>query len=132
MSQDEHESLFDSMPPPAVLDRRHFERFSVTWDVDCMTQDTFLYASIVNISEMGIFVQTTNSLPLGTRLALRFAPPGHEEFELTGTVAWLNPLRDDGDNLNPGMGIRFAGLTAEARERLVDVIRTIAYVREPA
>jgi type IV pilus assembly protein PilZ len=32
------------------------------------------------------------------------------------------------DNPNPGMGIRFIDLTLEARERLIDTVRTIAYV----
>ena len=36
------------------------------------------------------------------------------------------------DNLNPGMGVRFLDLTIDARERLVDVIHTIAYVRDEA
>ena len=31
---------------------------------------------------------------------------------------------------NPGMGIRFVNLSLEERERLVDTIRTIAYVRD--
>ena len=40
------------------------------------TEDTFLYACITNISAMGIFVRTDTPLPVGTRLTLRFAPPG--------------------------------------------------------
>jgi type IV pilus assembly protein PilZ len=32
-------------------------------------------------------------------------------------------------NPNPGMGVRFVGLTDEARERLIELVRTIAYVR---
>jgi type IV pilus assembly protein PilZ len=47
-------------------------------------------------------------------------------------VAWINPVRADGDNPNPGMGIRFIDLSPENRERLVEVVRTIAYVREPS
>jgi type IV pilus assembly protein PilZ len=131
MNNDEHHALFDTVPPPAV-NRRASDRYDVTWAVDCMAEDTFLYASITNISEMGIFVRTTAPLPVGTRLLLIFAPPGYEAFKLVGTVAWLNRLREDGDNLNPGMGVRFAGLTLDDRERLVDVIRTIAYVRDPS
>jgi type IV pilus assembly protein PilZ len=43
----------------------------------------------------------------------------------------VNPLRADGDNPNPGMGIKFVNLKLEQRERLVEVIRTIAYLRDP-
>ena len=131
MSNDEHRALFDTIPPSAS-DRRIYDRFEVTWAVDCVADDTFLYASIANISEMGIFVRTIDPLPVGTGLSLQFAPPGYESFRLRGVVAWLNRVREDGDNPNPGMGIRFVGLTLDDRERLVEIIRTIAYVREPS
>lgn len=116
----------------AAAERRSHDRFDVEWDVDCVADDTFLYASITNISAMGIFVQTTKPLVVGTRLMLSFSPPGHKPFKLEGKVAWVNKVRDDGDNPNPGMGVRFNKLSPEDRERLVEVIRTIAYVREPA
>ncbi len=116
------------MPPGS--ERRIADRYEVTWSVDCETEDTFLYASITNISEMGIFVQTREPLAVGTKLVLRFAPPGMvEPFVLNGTVQWINPVRPLGDNPNPGMGIRFDALTPADRERIVEVIRTIAYVR---
>ncbi len=113
-------------------ERRKGDRVDVTWAVDCVADDTFLYASIANISEMGIFVRSTEPLALGTRVSLSFAPPGHEPFKLTGEVAWINPVRASGDNPNPGMGIRFVDLTPANRERIVEVVRTIAYVREPS
>lgn len=103
----------------------------MTWSVDCETEDTFLYASIANISEMGIFVRTTEPLPVGTQMTLRFAAPSMAEpFVLRGTVQWVNPVRPHKDNPNPGMGIRFAELTPDDRERLVEAIHTIAYLRE--
>lgn len=125
-----------SVPPSAETDahdRRSSERIAVTWSVDCRTGATFLYASIRNISEMGIFVETRDPLPVGTTLTLFFAPPGSDDpFLLTGRVQWVNKLKPLADNPNPGMGIRFVDLTSEARERLVEVIHTIAYVRYDA
>jgi type IV pilus assembly protein PilZ len=112
------------------VERRNFDRYEVEWAVDCVASDTFLYASITNISEMGIFVRTTSPLRLSTKMRLTFAPPGGESFKLEGCVAWVNNVREDGDNPNPGMGIRFVNLKPEERERLVEVIRTIAYLRE--
>ena len=114
-----------------LADRRNFDRYDVEWSVDCVASDTFLFASITNISEMGIFVRTTEPLRMGTRLRLTFAPPGTESFQLEGTIAWVNPVRPDGDNPNPGMGIKFVNLSLDERERLVEVIRTIAYLRDP-
>ena len=101
------------------------------WPVDCRTEDTFLYASITNISELGIFVRTDDPLVVGTRVTLRFAPDGADaSFELSGVVQWVNPLRPLADNPNPGMGIHFDRLTPDDRERIVEAIHTIAYVRD--
>jgi type IV pilus assembly protein PilZ len=115
---------------PPASNRRSAERIDVTWSVDCETEDTFLYANITNISEMGIFVRTQEPLEVGTRLTLKFSPPGTEEpFIATGQVQWVNPVRMLADNPNPGMGIRFVNLTADERERLVEMVHTIAYIR---
>ncbi len=116
---------------PPVSNRRGSDRIEVTWSVDCESRDTFLYASIANISEFGIFVRTHEPLEVGTRLTLNFTPPGSDEpFVLHGQVQWVNAVRMLADNPNPGMGIRFVDLTAEARSRLIDTVRTIAYVRD--
>lgn len=115
----------------AADNRRNFDRYDVEWAVDCVASDTFLFASITNISEMGIFVRTTDPLRTGTRMRLTFAPPGGLGFSLEGMVTWINPVKDDGDDLNPGMGIKFVNLQLDQRERLVEVIRTIAYLRDP-
>jgi type IV pilus assembly protein PilZ len=128
---DEHPKASERPPPPS--DRRSSERIEVTWSVDCETEDTFLYANITNISEMGIFVRTHDPLEVGTRLTLRFAPPGQvEPFIVAGQVQWINPIRMLSDNPNPGMGILFIELTDEYRERLIGCVRTIAYVRDAA
>jgi type IV pilus assembly protein PilZ len=120
----------DSQAPPGDLDNRRADRFAVAWSVDCETEETFLYASIRNISELGIFVATREPLNIGTRVTLRFSPTVEQAFVLSGVVQWINPVRLLADNRNPGMGIRFVELTLDDRERLVQAIRTIAYVRE--
>ena len=123
----------DEQAGQSPIDRRTAERVDVTWSVDCETEDTFLYASIANISELGIFVRTTEPLEIGTSLTLRFAPPGlRAPFVLEGVVQWINPVKVLAENRNPGMGVRFVNITPADRERLVDAIRTIAYVRETA
>lgn len=114
-----------------MSNRRGSDRIEVTWSVDCESRETFLYASIANISEFGIFVRTQEPLEVGTRLTLTFAPPGSDEpFVLHGQVQWVNAVRMLADNPNPGMGIRFVDLPTESRARLIDTVRTIAYVRD--
>ena len=47
---------------------------------------------------------------------------------LDGEVTWLNPHREKGENLNPGMGVRFVDLTPERREQVVALVKTVAYL----
>ena len=117
-------------PEPDHDDRRAAQRVEVTWSVDCETADTFLYASIRNISALGIFVGTNDPLAVGTELTLHFSPPDHAPFVLRGIVQWVNPFRQGKENLNPGMGVRFLDLASSERERLVEVVKTIAYLRD--
>lgn len=118
-----------SVPPDGVSERRSYDRIPVAeWAVDYSSGETFLYSYIQNISAMGIFVYSREPLPRGATLKLRFQPPGEAPFDLEGEVAWVNPYREGGENLNPGMGVRFVNLDAETRERLVELVKTIAYL----
>jgi type IV pilus assembly protein PilZ len=110
-------------------DRRQWERVLVDLEVDYRGEDTFLFAYITDISAMGIFVRTNSPEPPGTRLNLRFSPPGMKPVECEGTVIWINPYRPgDRENLNPGMGIKFTDLTYDQREQIKELVRTFAYL----
>lgn len=111
-------------------ERRIHERYDTSIAVDYSSGDTFLFAYLQNISEMGIFVRTDHPAPLGTTLDLRFHVDGGEPLVLEGVVSWINPVREGGDNPNPGMGVRFDGLTPEKREQVVALVKTVAYLRD--
>jgi type IV pilus assembly protein PilZ len=111
-------------------ERREHKRFETSFAVDYTSGDTFLFAYLQNISEMGIFIRTDNPVDVGTELKLRFQVPDEEPLLIEGEVIWVNPYRESGDNLNPGMGVRFERLTPELREQIVELVRTIAYLRE--
>ncbi|MFO0605355.1 MAG: TIGR02266 family protein [Polyangiales bacterium] len=115
-------------PLPPGAERRSAPRYEVTWSVDCDDGETFLYASITNISALGIFIATRSPPPAGTAVTLRFTPPGEREFDLRGEVAWVNPVREDRENINPGFGVRFIALDPDMRERLVSLVHAIAYL----
>jgi type IV pilus assembly protein PilZ len=117
---------------PDGSDRRTYERFPTRLSVDYSSGDTFLFSYIQNISEMGIFVRSDDPLPVGTHLHLRFGTGEDPPLELSGEVVWINPIRPGGDNPNPGMGVRFSELTPDLRERIVELVRTIAYLRTDA
>jgi Tfp pilus assembly protein PilZ len=111
--------------------RRSTDRPAVAWDVDCAIESTFLYVPLCNAAKLGIFLYTTDPLEIGTPVALRFLPRhAQQPFVVTGKVQWVNPVRALASNRNPGMGITLLGITPAEREHLVEVIHTIAYLRD--
>jgi type IV pilus assembly protein PilZ len=109
--------------------RRAALRVLVNLEVDYASEDNYLFAYITDISETGIFVRTTTPEPPGTHLNLRFSADGSGPLELEGEVIWVNPYRPGApDNLHPGMGIRFAGLDDDLRDRLLQLVRRFAYL----
>ena len=113
-------------------ERREHQRFDTSIAVDYASGETFLFAYLQNISEMGIFIRTDHPSTVGTRLRLRFHVEEEEPLTLDGEVTWINPLRASGDNLNPGMGVRFMELSADKREQVVSLVRTVAYLHDDA
>ncbi len=120
----------DGADAQGPAERRSHERFDTSFQVDYASGDTFLYAYITNISEMGIFIRSETPAARGTALTLRFAAPDGTTLVLPGVVAWVNPVRPGRENPNPGMGIRFLDLAPETREHIVALVRTVAYLRD--
>jgi uncharacterized protein (TIGR02266 family) len=119
--------IADALPSDA--ERRRSPRVLVDLEVDYASEDNYLFAYITDINVTGIFVRTTSPEVLGTQLNLRFSPDDSGPIEIEGEVIWVNPYRPGTpDNLHPGMGIRFAGLDDELRDRLLGLIRRFAYL----
>lgn len=113
-------------------ERRRAKRYDVKLHADVTADDAFLFAYVSNISEMGIFLASENPQPVGTVLKLRFKPiEAVEDFEVEGEVVWVNPVRKDvEENINPGMGVKFVNLDEERREKILNLIKTIAYLHD--
>lgn len=112
-------------------ERRRSTRYRVKMQVDYSSGENFLFSYIDNISEVGIFLSSMNPLKPGTCLTLRFPVEGTtRSFSVKGEVVWINPYNKNGENLNPGMGIRFVGVTEDQKKRIQDLIKTIAYIHE--
>jgi type IV pilus assembly protein PilZ len=78
-------------------------------------------------------VATNTPFEVGAQVDMRFAPGGAmEPFSLPGRVQWVNKSSALRQSKNEGMGIQFVNLSPEDRERLVEVIHTIAYLRDSA
>ena len=114
------------------IERRRAPRVLVDWAVDYRASDNFLYAYISDISTLGIFVRTKTPEAPGTRLNLRFTPPGNASIELEGQVSWINPPKEDDAPRQPGMGIEFINVTDSQRDQLMQLVRTFAYLDDEA
>jgi uncharacterized protein (TIGR02266 family) len=114
---------------PTDAERRGTPRVLVHLEVDCESEDNYLFSYITDISATGIFVRTTTPEQPGTRLQLRLSAEDTGSVEVEGEVIWINPYRPGTpDNLHPGMGIRFVKLDSEVRDRLFELIRRFAYL----
>jgi type IV pilus assembly protein PilZ len=105
--------------------------------VDYRSDETFLFAKITDISNMGIFVATTNPPPVGETVELRFNVPaeyansmadGPTVLTLKGSVQWITDGPPNAES--PGMGLKFADPDEVTAARIVELVRTIAYVAD--
>jgi uncharacterized protein (TIGR02266 family) len=79
-------------------------------DVEVIVGDQKITATTGNISLGGLFVETTQTFPLQTRLQVRFQIATQPEpIEVSGEVRWVE---SGGPEQPSGMGIRFQGLRA--------------------
>jgi Tfp pilus assembly protein PilZ len=81
---------------------------------------------------MGIFIRTPTPESPGKRLNLRFCPPGGEPLELEGQVIWINPPREGEPGRQAGMGLKFVDMTQRQRDKVMDLVRTFAYLDDEA
>ncbi|QQR88538.1 MAG: PilZ domain-containing protein [Myxococcales bacterium] len=116
--------------PSDAIDRRKHERFLASISVDYTHGDTFLFSYIHDISEMGIFIRSDDPLEIGSELTLRFNDEQGEPLEIEGEVVWINHVREAAHDGTPGMGVQFKNLGAADRERVFNLVKTIAYLRE--
>ena len=67
----------------------------------------FFFGYARNLSVGGLFIQTTNPKPPGTKVRLQFSPQrGLPAIECSAEVIWTRPFDVRSQDL-PGMGLRF-------------------------
>ena len=116
-----------------VPERRRAPRYAINLEVDCKAPSTFLFASIADISELGVFVATENPPDVGTQLELSFSGKARKaeaestRIAVTGIVQWKNTIESAG---HIGVGVRFIDLDAATQLALHDLIETVSYLGE--
>lgn len=73
----------------------------------------------------GLFIESSNPLPIGTKIIVEFALPESplEWLEAKGVVAWICPKADHYE-FSQGMGVKFVELLPTVRKRILQRLRT--------
>ena len=79
-----------------------------------------LYARIANLSEGGLFLQTSTPLAQGVRTTVRLGGGMSPELHARATVVWNRQQRNE--KRPPGMGLRFEPLESGELDRLRQII----------
>src|SRR5512147_1464382 len=87
-----------------MADRR-LPRLPISLEVAYRTAGAFLVSYSINLSKGGIFLETSQPLPIGEHVSLGFNVPGVGPLEVDVVVAWVRTGSPDG--LPDGMGIQF-------------------------
>jgi len=108
-----------SMPPERVSVPGSREQLEA--NVGATTESNFFVGFSGEISEGGVFVATYLTLPLEAKVDVLVTLPGGYESRIPGTVRFVrDPMDMDSE---PGIGVAFDRLGAEARELILRFIR---------
>ncbi len=108
-------------------DRRNTGRVPVRFDVNCRYDETYLFTRASNLSELGIFLVTSEPAALGSEVDLQFkAPDGSNSgLEVRARVVWIDR---NSQGVDTGMGLEFIEIEPELQKRIRTLIRTVAYL----
>lgn len=120
------EQLLSQVPPKEPTETRSQARVSLSFQVRYRTPDGNTYEGLASgIGGGGLFIESHEPLPVGTKLFLEFSLPrtSAEWLEARGVVAWVCP-KSDQYTFSSGMGISFTDIAADVRNRVLDLVRT--------
>lgn len=95
--------------------------------VDYPDSEAYLYDYSTNLSEGGIFLKTTESMPVGKPIAVKFTIPNDIRLlEATGVVKWITSEKEARlNNISQGVGIEFLHIKEETKKRIKSFIDDI-------
>ncbi len=92
-------------------ERRRMIRVNCVIEVQFSSNSPLMKGRLTDINLYGIFIDTTNTLPPGTQIDLRFTLPDIPEIITKGKVIWVQE--------RVGMGIEFFSLS-EANKKNIE------------
>ncbi|MGC8580276.1 MAG: TIGR02266 family protein [bacterium] len=95
--------------------------------LDYPDSEAYLYDYSTNFSEGGIFLKVTEPIPIGKQVSMKFTIPNDVNLlEATGIVRWYISAKEAQlNNISPGIGIEFTGMTEETKQRIKSFINDI-------
>lgn len=101
--------------------KRVSPRLGIQLPVDFQVLKEFSGGTSFDISSRGMFLQTTQVLPSGQMLLVRFTLPGVDHtFKAVGQVVWSSPTDSRGHPA--GMGIQFLDMSEDERSAIEQYI----------
>jgi len=98
-------------------------RAEVELEIQYRTGQEFLAAYTKNISGGGVFIRTSQPLPLNQKVELRFTLPGlNRRFEIGGLVVWVNT--SSRSSFPAGMGIKFNKIEPADAKTIVEFVKS--------
>ena len=118
-----------------IAAKRGFPRLGIQVSVDFQPLKAFTTGKTLDISARGIFVRTTQVLPLGQDILVRFVLPGvAHPFKAAGRVIWSSPT-DTPQGYPAGIGVQFFDLSSEEQgtmeQYVVEMLLDQALAEEP-
>lgn len=128
------DQILASQTPSVTREIRNELRTALTFRVKYKTPEGHRYESHAGgIGGGGLFIESHNPLPVGTKLAVEFSLPEKpsEWLAAKGLVAWVCPKADQ-YTFSPGMGVRFTEINLEIRNRVLELVKSLQPVRQVA
>ena len=106
------------------IDDRKSQRIDVQLLVDYHSQNGhYLFDFCRDLGTGGVFIETTNPLPMGESVNLTFTiPDSKETLVASGKVIWVQEAVPEKE-LTAGMGVQFDEFTPDQREILTNFIK---------
>ena len=107
---------------PIVTERRLNSRAEVRWPVVLLTSLGATVAETKNIGASGAFILCRAHLRPKEKVKIFVMAPNRNSINISGEVAWSNPLCSEDDSPPCGVGIRFTRVSPPDRQYLLNMI----------
>ena len=72
----------------------------------------------LDISSGGLYISTYDTLPMGASVNVNFDLPGGPVMSLNGLVQWVREYNPAIPDMEPGIGVKFVGLSDQDQQLL--------------